>query len=524
VLVDQVAKPESIARFEKEARTVAKLRHPNLVTAYDFGQHRGRLFLVMELLDGENLEARVSRIGRMDEATAWWVIRQAASGLAHAHELGVVHRDIKPANLILVQPPAGYQLPAGVDMVKITDFGLALFAQDAAKTSRLTVAGVTLGTPIYMAPEQFSQANVDCRADIYALGATIWHLIDGRPPFEGGTAWEIMVRKIERKPQLDALISIAGAPSVDLISAMLANEPGKRPASYAELLERIDALPVVQASLPASGSAASSGASGTNLTGLKPTTFNPRLTAPRRKRSRARLAVLTAIPLLLLAIAYFSWAIINRGPASMPMPMPTTASAQSSSAPKMVPTETLLSLFDGETLTGWLTAEGQWTRELDEEKTPVLAGRGICRRKLTTRFPHYQLRLGADLQKATAVELHFAVRRADGADQSRYVLRMAADGVSVGERSSDHGPWQLRSNVVPYPKREERANDTPYLELRVDRQGTIWLAYFNNGQIGQLPADADKELDEFRLVTEGGPAFFETIELRELRPASAGGK
>ncbi|MGE0609927.1 MAG: serine/threonine-protein kinase, partial [Pirellulales bacterium] len=177
VLVSQSAAPTMLARFEQEAMTVAQLGHPNIVVAYDFGSHQGRLYLAMELIDGEDLFAFIQRRERLDERTAWGLARQAAAGLAQAARLGVVHRDVKPGNMLLVEPPEGSQLPPGLPMLKLTDFGLALITTEQEADDRLTLAGSALGTPRYMAPEQFQGSDVDARADIYALGATVYHML-----------------------------------------------------------------------------------------------------------------------------------------------------------------------------------------------------------------------------------------------------------------------------------------------------------------------------------------------------------
>src|SRR5262249_30580092 len=211
VLVSGNTAAAALGRLEKEAVTVASFRHPNIVTAYDFGRLGGRLYFVMELLEGEDLENRITRQGPIDEPTAWQIARQAAWGLAHASERGIVHRDVKPANLFLVVPPEGFSLPAGVPMVKVTDFGLVLSLGDA-ESMRLTKAGTSLGTPTYMAPEQFSDPHVDLRADIYALGATVYHMMAGQPPFDGDTTWKVMSAKMQGDlAELDRIASPASS-------------------------------------------------------------------------------------------------------------------------------------------------------------------------------------------------------------------------------------------------------------------------------------------------------------------------
>ncbi|MGL6096788.1 MAG: serine/threonine-protein kinase, partial [Fimbriiglobus sp.] len=132
--------PKATARFEKEAMSLARLQHPNIVNVFDSGRHDGLVYFAMELLKGEDLGLRIGRVGRLDERTTWAVARQTAAALAHAAAEGMYHRDVKPANLFLVPMPTGFGLPADLPMVKVTDFGLAITRQDqdAAGGERLT--------------------------------------------------------------------------------------------------------------------------------------------------------------------------------------------------------------------------------------------------------------------------------------------------------------------------------------------------------------------------------------------------
>jgi serine/threonine protein kinase len=165
-----------IARFRQEWALTARLRHPNLVAAYHAGWVASSPFLVMELIDGDNLEVLVRRHGPLPVAQACEVIRQAALGLQHLYEQGLVHRDIKPSNLMLT--------PAG--LVKVLDLGLVRNLHDASPGERITAHGHCLGTLDYMAPEQFMDGRgADIRADIYSLGCTLYELLAGRPPFAG---------------------------------------------------------------------------------------------------------------------------------------------------------------------------------------------------------------------------------------------------------------------------------------------------------------------------------------------------
>jgi eukaryotic-like serine/threonine-protein kinase len=169
------------ARFFREARACARLRdHPNIVTIHDMGEDDGRLFIVMELLEGEELQKIISRHAPLTLAEKLAIVRQICDGLYHAHQKGIVHRDIKPANIFL--------LPSG--QVKILDFGIA---QIAAATTHgdLTRTGMMMGTPRYMAPEQV-RGQADHRSDIFSVGAVAYELFSGRPPFTGENPLQIL--------------------------------------------------------------------------------------------------------------------------------------------------------------------------------------------------------------------------------------------------------------------------------------------------------------------------------------------
>src|SRR5262249_12116432 len=154
---------------------IGKLDHPNIVVAHDAGESRGVHFLVMEWVDGMDLARVVERHGRLPAADACEAVRQAAVGLQHAYERGLVHRDGKPSNAMLARD----------GRVRLLDLGLARsFGEAAADT--LTAKGALLGTADYLAPEQWDQPHAaDTRADIYSLGCTLYHLLTGRPPFAG---------------------------------------------------------------------------------------------------------------------------------------------------------------------------------------------------------------------------------------------------------------------------------------------------------------------------------------------------
>jgi serine/threonine protein kinase len=233
--------PGMLERFDREARAVAALKHPNIVQAYDIDQD-GRLhFLVMEYVDGKSLQEIVRTVGPLDPVRAAHYVAQSAIGLQHAHEeAGLVHRDVKPGNLLLERSGT----------VKVLDLGLAKFFND--KTDEITKnfdEKSVLGTADYLSPEQaLNSADVDIRADVYSLGATFYFLLTGRPPFGEGTVTQKLLWHQMREP----LPVRALRPEVDeeleaVIARMMAKDPAQRyqvPADVADALARWTQEPI----------------------------------------------------------------------------------------------------------------------------------------------------------------------------------------------------------------------------------------------------------------------------------------
>jgi eukaryotic-like serine/threonine-protein kinase len=179
---------EARERFQREARAVAAIQHENVVTIYAVSEIHSLPYLVMEYLPGMTLEDRLIKEGSLPLADVIQYGRKIAAGLHAAHQRNVIHRDIKPANVLLGREPG---------TVKITDFGLARMQNE----SRLSHEGMVVGTPLYMAPEQFTGLNVDHRADFFSLGSLLYTLCAGKPPFEGATVLEVMRQVSTVTPQ-----------------------------------------------------------------------------------------------------------------------------------------------------------------------------------------------------------------------------------------------------------------------------------------------------------------------------------
>jgi serine/threonine protein kinase len=182
---ERLANPEAVKRFRREIKASAVLAHENVVLAYDADQSGEVHFFAMEFVDGVTLDRLVQEKGPLPIGEACEYVRQAAVGLQHAHEKGLIHRDIKPGNLLLDK--------SGV--VKISDLGLVLIEESDDTANRLTKEGLTVGTPDYVAPEQArNPRGADIRADIYSLGCTFYYLLTREVPFPGGTPTEKMLR------------------------------------------------------------------------------------------------------------------------------------------------------------------------------------------------------------------------------------------------------------------------------------------------------------------------------------------
>ena len=233
------ASDEMIARFEREVQLASQLSHPNVVEIYDYGRStEGLFYYAMEYLDGINLGELVTREGSVPVARAVHILHQVCAGLAAAHAAGLVHRDVKPENIMLCRRGAE------PDVVKILDFGMVKRI-DADHSRNLTRGLRILGTPMYMAPERLrNPADVDTRADIYALGAVAFYMLSGRKIFESGDDLELTSRILnEEPPRVSQAASQPIPVELDLlVQSCLEKRREDRPQRIADLIEALDAL------------------------------------------------------------------------------------------------------------------------------------------------------------------------------------------------------------------------------------------------------------------------------------------
>ena len=220
--------PDTTARFRHEAQAIAQMRHPNIVNVYDFGEHDGVPYMIIEFVPGGSLANRLSN-GPLDAATALKYLRGIAAGLDHAHALGIVHRDVKPANVLLEKD----------DTPVLADFGLAKLMQGSSLKS---MTGVTTGTPAYMAPEQVTGTRVGPAADRYALATMAYEMLTGVIPFDGEGLMEVLYAHVHREPIPPSARNSALGPRVDaVIMRGLAKDPNARWESCTAMIDALGA-------------------------------------------------------------------------------------------------------------------------------------------------------------------------------------------------------------------------------------------------------------------------------------------
>lgn len=237
---------EAIARFRREARAGAMIESPNIVQVFDVGEDpTAGLYMVMELLRGDDLRHKLDRVQRVDVDFAVDVAHQIAMGLAKAHAAGVIHRDLKPANVFLHEPSAEAGDDAHRVVVKIVDFGVAKLLDESSAAAGdqkpLTVAGRTVGTPQYMSPEQVQGHPYDHRADLWALGAVLYEMLAGRPAFQLKDSFQetALAIVLEEPPSLRKLAPDTPTSVIAIVERALAKEPADR---YADALSFAEAL------------------------------------------------------------------------------------------------------------------------------------------------------------------------------------------------------------------------------------------------------------------------------------------
>jgi serine/threonine-protein kinase len=332
--------PEGLARIYQEVEAAGRLSDPHVIHAYDAGPAGTAHFLAMEYHESIDLARYVMQSGPLPVEQACDYIRQAALGLQHAHERGLVHRDIKPSNLLVALPamwksgPPQGASPWG--LVKILDLGLARLSQTLRSSKNLTLEGHVMGTPDYMAPEQAEDPHrADIRADLYSLGCTLYFMLTGQPPFVGGNFLEKVNRhRTEMPPAVDRLRPDVSAEVAGVLRRLLAKAPEQRfqrPAEVAEALAVAGRAPATPAEIFGD---LETYVGGSTIEKPAVAALSHPAGPPQRRRLRyiiAGGAVLALFLIGFLSVAHFAGKMPERGPEPTPAPAPAPAATVTNS-------------------------------------------------------------------------------------------------------------------------------------------------------------------------------------------------
>ena len=234
-----LADEAAVSRFRREARAAAQLHHPNVVTIHDYGETEAAgeslAYIVMELVSGVSLRDLLRSEGKLDPHRAVWLMRDICAGVGSAHRRQIVHRDIKPDNIIVLAADEDRER----ETVKVVDFGIAKLRDMAATDRTLTLAGAVLGTPFYMSPEQCLGESLDARADVYSLGALLYEMLAGTPPFSAPTATGVIAKHLsEAPPRVPTNINVTPALATT-ISRALSKDPEGRQRDASEFAREL---------------------------------------------------------------------------------------------------------------------------------------------------------------------------------------------------------------------------------------------------------------------------------------------
>jgi tRNA A-37 threonylcarbamoyl transferase component Bud32 len=320
VLREELVKdPAYLHRFQAEARTIARIQHPNIVSVITIGERSGTHFMAMEFVDGRNLRDHIARQGALEEKDAVAILKKTAAALQRAHEEGVVHRDVKPENILITR-----RAPNRPSEVKVADFGLA---RRMAGEVSVTQSGMTMGTPLYMSPEQIRGHTVDPRSDVYSLGVTAYHMLAGEPPYSGDSPMAVAIKHLQgNATPLQQVRNDLSPDLCRLIERMMSVRVEDRVASAADVLKELNRLRPANANAPRElvdfGATISATAIAAPMKPLPTASLSQRMTQMREAVSNQRRLPWVAPLSLMLALiggGVLAWVFRERDPFAAPI-------------------------------------------------------------------------------------------------------------------------------------------------------------------------------------------------------------
>src|SRR4051812_48257576 len=235
----QAANAQFVDRFTDEAKTIARLTHPNVVAVYDQGRHLGLPYLVMEYVHGRTLRDLLTQRGTVEPVEACSILEQMLAAIAAAHRAGLVHRDVKPENVLVAEAPSGGAGNLVDAVVKVADFGLAR----AVEASNVDDSGQLMATVAYVAPELVTDGHADARTDVYSAGIVLFEMLTGKVPYDGGQPVEVAWQHVDNDVPAPSSI-VPGLPPVldDLVARATRRDPGARPTDAGTLLAEVQVV------------------------------------------------------------------------------------------------------------------------------------------------------------------------------------------------------------------------------------------------------------------------------------------
>lgn len=482
------------ARSRIEARIGASLQHPNVVVVHDYGVHQQRIFLAQEFIQGESVDQLIEREGPVNSNVALKIVEQVVQALSHAAESSVVHRDIKPANLLLTEKDATLQSDE-IPVVKVSDFGLAFQKLEGENETRLTVDGSTLGTPSYAAPEQLIDSNVDLRADIYSLGATLLHMVSGQQPFAKANAFQAIADKMAGKEtwrEIEGLELPAGVRQ--LIMDMTHHAVEDRIQNYQELDRRVQALL-------------------SDKEGMECLEAAPIAKVASTEKPRSKKTVLVALFATVLVVAAILLATTSQKPI----------------AARYVRTGPIIPLYRGEELPAPNAhpQRGQIVTALDSDSTRVIQG-GPLSTTMVFRIPKnivesetFRFQIEINIFPEARAAVCFAMKP-EAKDYKFHSVILNNKTGTFGFGSFRSG-GMLGENAMLItqtwsPRIELRApKEAPAYQLvTIDRQKNGWFASVNGKMIGSCFGDPD-EVNEIGIHIPQGQVQFANIRTSAIK-------